>query len=59
MTTIAQMVRAKPDPYAAAKAVFVNRDAPWDREEIVFYFADGSSLTFQITYSPIDGEAQA
>jgi hypothetical protein len=59
MTTIAQMVRARPDPYEAAISCFAHRNVDREAHRVTFWFDDGSSLIFQITYSPIDGEVQA
>lgn len=56
MPTIAEIVRAKPDPYAAAIEVFSRRDPDRLNRKITFWFADDSSLSFRITYSPIDEE---
>lgn len=59
MTTIAQMVRARPNPYDAAISCFARRELDREAHRVTFWFDDGSSLTFQIIYSPIDGEPQA
>lgn len=56
MPTIAEMVRKQPDPYAAAIEVFSRRDPDRLNRKITFWFADDSSLSFQITYTPIDEE---
>lgn len=54
MTTIAEMVRAKPDPYTAAIACFSKRDLDREAHRVTFSFADESSLAFQISYAVID-----
>lgn len=57
MKTIADMVRARPDPYAAAIECFSRREPDRMARRITFWFADESELTFDITYTPTtDGE---
>ena len=48
--TIADRVRNKTDPYAAAVALMEYRDAPFGGNKVTFHFADGSTLTFRKEY---------
>jgi hypothetical protein len=48
--TIADKVRSMPDPYACAIAKMEYRDAPFGEDKVIFYFADGSTLTFKKVY---------
>ena len=54
MSTIAEMVKAKPDQYDAAIACFVHRDLDREAHTITFHFADGSKLKFKITYTAME-----
>lgn len=54
MTTIADMVKAKPDQYDAAIACFEQRDLDREAHTITFHFADQSKLTFKITYTVME-----
>ena len=51
MATIADLIRAKPNQYDAAIACFVHRDLDREARTITFYFADGSRLKFNISYT--------
>lgn len=48
--TIADMIRTKPDPYAAAIACFSSRDLDRGERTVTFHFEDRSVLTFKIKY---------
>lgn len=50
MTTIADLVRGKPDPYAAAIATFKERFPDREAGTIKFVFADGSDVVFKVIY---------
>ncbi|MNJ10732.1 hypothetical protein D3C77_48960 [compost metagenome] len=56
MSTIADMVRAKTDAYAAAVAVFKDRFPDREAQTIKFVFADGSELMFKIRYEVMGNE---
>ncbi|MNM65910.1 hypothetical protein D3C81_773750 [compost metagenome] len=51
MSTIADLVRAKPNQYDAAIACFTHRDIDREAHTLTFHFADGSKLKFKITYT--------
>jgi hypothetical protein len=51
--SIAQCIRRSSDPYRASIAAFTSRDASSDKRKI-FYFEDGSFLSFEITYTAVD-----
>lgn len=51
MSTIAEMIRAKPDPYESAIACFEQRDLDREAHTITFHFVDRSTLVFKITYT--------
>ena len=57
MSTIADLVRTKPDPYAAAIAVFRDRFPDREAGTVRFEFADKSELTFKVTYSLMESES--
>lgn len=54
MTTIADMVKAKPDQYDAAIAYFARREQDREARTITFHFSDQSKLTFKITYTVME-----
>lgn len=54
MSTIAEMVKAKPDQYDAAIACFARREQDREAHTITFHFADQSKLTFKITYTVME-----
>lgn len=57
MSTIADLVRTKPDPYAAAIAVFRDRFPDREAKTVRFEFADKSELTFKVTYSLMESKS--
>lgn len=48
---IAQSIRRSSDPYRASVASFTRRQVTEDRK--TFFFEDGSSLEFEVTYKAI------
>lgn len=52
--TIAQSIRRSSDPYAAAVASFSRRDCPHNSRHHTYYFEDGSFLTFEVSYMPVE-----
>ena len=53
MSTIADLIRNKPDQYQQAIACFSSRDLDRENHTVTFHFADKSTLTFQISYTLI------
>lgn len=52
--TIAQSIRRSSDPHRAAITSFTRRDVPHGQNKQVFYFEDGSFLTFEISYMAVE-----
>ena len=52
--TIAQSIRRSSDPYRAAVTSFSRRDVPHGSKHHVYYFEDGSFLTFEVSYMPVE-----
>lgn len=52
--TIAQCIRRSSDPYRAAVTSFSRRDVPHGGNKKIFYFEDGSFLTFEVSYTAIE-----
>lgn len=53
MSTIADLIRDKPDQYQQAIACFSYRNVDRETNTVTFHFADKSTLTFQISYTLI------
>lgn len=51
---IAQSIRRSSDPYRAAVASFTRRDCPHGQNKHIYYFEDGSFLTFEVSYTAIE-----
>jgi len=51
---IAQCIRRSSDPYRAAVKSFTRRDCPHNSTRHVYYFEDGSFLTFEVSYMPVE-----
>lgn len=52
--TIAQSIRRSSDPHRAAITSFTRRDVPHGQNKQIFYFEDGSFLTFEVTYTAVE-----
>jgi len=52
--TIAQSIRRSSDPHRAAVTSFTRRDCPHNSTRHVYYFEDGSFLTFEVSYVPVE-----
>lgn len=52
--TIAQCIRRSKDPYQAAVASFSRRECPHNAKHHTYYFEDGSYLTFEVSYLPVE-----
>lgn len=52
--TIAQSIRRSSDPYQAAVASFSRRECPHNSHHHTYYFEDGSFLTFEVSYMPVE-----
>lgn len=50
MSTIADLIRNKPDQYQQAIACFSYRNVDRETNTVTFHFADKSKLTFRISY---------
>lgn len=50
MKTIAEEIKQAEDPYHAAVAKMVWRDASYGDAKVIFHFEDGSTLTFKKVY---------
>lgn len=51
MSTIADLIRSKPDQYQQAIACFTFRNVDRENNTVTFHFADESTLTFKISYT--------
>jgi len=51
--TIAQSIRRSSDPHHAAVTCFTRREAP-NHGQRIYYFEDGSFLTFEVSYMPVE-----
>jgi hypothetical protein len=52
--TIAQSIRRSSDPHQAAIASFSRRECPHNANYHTYYFEDGSYLTFEVSYLPVE-----
>lgn len=51
---IAQCIRRSSDPYHAAVTSFTRREVPHGSKHHVYYFEDGSFLTFEVSYMAVE-----
>lgn len=51
MSTIADLIRNKPDQYQQAIACFSFRNVDRETNTVTFHFADDSKLTFKVSYT--------
>lgn len=51
---IAQSIRRSSDPHQAAIASFSRRECPHNANYHAYYFEDGSYLTFEVSYLPVE-----
>ena len=51
MSTIADLIRSKPDQYQQAIACFTLRNVDRENNTVTFHFADKSTLTFKVSYT--------
>lgn len=52
--TIAQSIRRSSDPHRAAITSFSRRDCPHGQNKHIYYFEDGSFLTFEVSYAAVE-----
>ncbi len=52
--TIAQCIRRSRDPHRAAVTSFTRRDCPHGSNKHIYFFEDGSFLTFEVTYMAVE-----
>jgi hypothetical protein len=52
--TIAQSIRRCSDPHRAAVTSFTRRDVPHGTNKQIYYFEDGSFLTFEVSYMAVE-----
>lgn len=52
--TIAQSIRRSSNPHHAAITSFNRRDCPHGQNKHVYYFEDGSFLTFEVSYMAVE-----
>ena len=54
MSTIAEIIRSKPDQYQQAIACFSVRNVDRETNTVTFHFADHSTLTFKVSYTLVE-----
>lgn len=59
MSTIADLIRNKPDQYQQAIACFSYRNVDRETNTVTFHFSDKSTLTFKVSYTLIEEEEVA
>jgi len=52
--TIAQSIRRSSNPHHAALTSFTRRDCPHGQNKHIYYFEDGSFLTFEVSYMAVE-----
>lgn len=56
MSTIADLIRSKSDPYGMSIAMFKDRFTDRESRTVTFHFADKSTLTFKVRYTLLEEE---
>lgn len=56
MSTIADLIRNKPDQYQQAIACFSFRNVDRENNTVTFHFADKSTLTFKVSYTLVPAQ---
>lgn len=59
MSTIADLIRRKPDPYGMSIAMFKDRFTDRESRTVTFHFSDESTLTFKVSYMLVAEEENA
>ena len=54
MSTIAEIIRSKPDQYQQAIACFSFRKVDRETNTVTFHFRDESTLTFKVSYTLVE-----
>ena len=59
MSTIADLIRNKPDQYQQAIACFSYRNVDRETNTVTFHFSDKSTLTLKVSYTLLEEKETA